>query len=210
MKFSGILVTLACLVIGLAAAPAAQQVNPRSASVLAGETRVTTSTDGLTAIVSVDLAGGGAVADGVVDEAFRIQFSAPARLAYAGPATLVFTGSRLSIRVGGLPGWTFLVEGSPLTFTPGDQQVLEVVGLGQFWGTSVQGTHDQVATRLLSAACTTSSVQPLGLVSCADCMAGGPGSPDCFISCGGSGGCSVNCSGTAYACCTCGGCRCCR
>jgi len=210
MQVRGVMSMVVCVVASLGIAPSDQQSSPRSASVLVGDARITTSADGLTAVVSIDLDGDGDGVDGVVDQAFRIQLPAPASLAYAGPATLVHTANQLSIGTTSSGGWTILVAGSAHASKTGGRELLEAVGLAHFWGSATRGSHDDVAARLLSTACPSSPLQAQSGESCSDCTSGGPGSTECSVNCNGSGGCSVSCSDAAFACCTCGGCRCCR
>lgn len=191
-------------------APAARSVAPRSKQVLTGDTRVTTSSDGATALVSIDLDGDGATADGIVDQAFRLQLSVPMFLAYAGPARLVYTADRLSISLKDSRRWTFHVVGSADASKVDSAEVIEVVGLARFWGSTAKGPHDAVAARLLTTACSASPALAQVSEGCSSCVDGQPGQLSCQVSCNGFAGCNASCSDPYFACCSCGDCRCCR
>jgi len=202
---SAVVVVLVLAVTGLAGLG-----RPQASFVTTGQIRITTAPDGLSALVSVDAERPGGP-DSVVERAFLLQATQPLDVAFEGPATLVFTASRLIVMETPEVGWVFSVIGkdaepmavaSALTIVP-------VVGLAHYWGRSIDVTHEELATQLFARLCERGAEDERG-PGCEDCTFGGPGEVGCEITCP-EGSCSATCGDGYHACCKCpDGCRCCR
>jgi hypothetical protein len=211
MQTRAVFVVVAIVALTPLAMVAGGQGRRDSAIVLVGDTRVTTSDDGMTTVVSVDAGGGTVIPDGLVDQAFRVQWDSPRSVTFAGSATLTYAASRLVVVPASSAGWVFTVSGreTPLPAVVAALPSLSAIGLARFWGSFVHVSHEQVAAQLLETGCP-GLVQPLSERSCSNCEAGGPGTEGCFIDCP-NGSCSATCTDGYYSCCSCTtGCRCCK
>ena len=204
-----ILMSAVLVVLVLAVTVLAGLGRQQASFVTAGQIRITTAPDRLSALVSVEAEQPGGP-DGVVERAFLLRATQPLDVAFEGPATLVFTPSRLIVMETPDKGWVFSVVGKDveplaadaLTFVP-------VVGLAHYWGRSIDVTHEELATQLFAHHCEQGGEDERG-PGCESCASGGPGEVGCEVSCPG-GTCSASCGDGYYACCNCvDGCRCCR
>ena len=175
-----------------------------------GLVRITAAPDGLSALVSVD-AGRTDEGDAGVEHAFLVQVTTPLDLRFEGPATLVYTESRLIVTVTPDVEWVFTVIGKdvePMAVAPA-ATVVPVVGLSHYWGLPNEAIHEALATQLFARLCERGEDDERG-PSCEDCTFGGPGEPSCEIDCPG-GTCSAQCGAGFHSCCKCPqSCRCCQ
>jgi hypothetical protein len=142
----------------------------------------------------------------VVTVAFRLQHGPRALVDYAGPATVLYTRTRLTVAVTDRVGWTFVVPRSGGIAETDDSGYPQagLTGLSFFWGALVHDREDMVFERLVLGSCGAG-----GGDSCADCQSGGPGATECSASCG-DGDCQATCGGGHSACCKCPmSCACC-
>ena len=183
----------------------------QQASIVAsGEVQITMALDRLSALVSVDeeLVGG---ADGIVDRAFLVQFQKPARVPFHGDATLVFTGTQLSVAPKTDRGLVFSLagRGAETSAAVDDMTVIPAVGLSHYWGRLVEVSPKDLATKVLAQICEVATLGGRGQ-GCDSCEAGGGGEPACEVMCSDR-TCSAECGEGYHACCSCSeGCRCCQ
>jgi len=205
-----ILMSAVVVVLVLAVTALAGLDGQQASFVTAGQVRITTAPDRLSALVSVEAERSGGP-DGVVERAFLLQATQPLDVAFEGPATLVFTASRLIVMKTPDIGWVFSVMGKdaePMAVAPA-LTFVPVVGLAYYWGRSIDVTHEELATQLFARLCEQGGEDERG-PGCESCASGGPGEMGCEITCP-DGTCSVSCGHGYYACCKCpDGCRCCR
>jgi hypothetical protein len=177
---------------------------------LTGWTRVATSDDQLTTVVTVIVGGTASPEQVWVHRAFRLQRRKPQSFEYEGPATVDYAANRLVIKTSDHAEWVFVVAGratsEELKALPSPQ--FEVFGLSQLWGSSIQGTQQAVVARLLPAGCAASYA---GGGACDTCNAGGPGTTYCSADCTAGAGCEASCGSGSHACCSCPmSCGCCE
>ena len=142
----------------------------------------------------------------VVSVAFRLQHAPRAFADYAGPATVLYSRSRLTVAVNDYVGWTFVVapDDSLLGVDDLGYAQADVTGLSVFWGSLVHDTADVVFERLVRGSCAAGDGD-----GCADCESGGLGESQCTASCAG-GDCQAKCASGFHACCKCPlSCACC-
>lgn len=199
---------LAALALAGAAALSGQETLQISSAVV----RITTTADGLTALVSVDGTAAD-TADGKVDYAFVVQSEVPLDMtAFSGRATVMFTKHRLVVRREDGTGWVFTVSGKdPDVFIEAPAElIVPVVGLVHYWGLSSGLSHEALVEQLLVRKCEVSLLDEGEGDRCTDCEAGGHGEQACGVSCE-TRDCSADCLDGYFACCKCStGCGCCK
>jgi hypothetical protein len=153
----------AAAVVALVATSLAR-TSPQSASILmSGQVRITTAPDGRCALVSIDAEEPHGI-DAVVDRAFLVQTAEPMNVAFAGPATLVFTTTRLTVAPASSTGWAFSVTGRDTDPAPASRGVtmIAVVGLSHYWGKDVEVSHEELVSGLLLRVCRAGALAPPG------------------------------------------------
>jgi hypothetical protein len=166
-----------------------------------GEVHMVTSPDGMTTAISIDVGDTERPPDAVVDHAFRLQHRTARILTYDGRATISYGNHQLSLETDDHVGLVIAVEGSVASRSDPDVAYswLTVTGLSHHWGSTIHGSHDDVAALLLATGCAADAGGP----ACDSCEAGGPGAEGCAIDCDGGSGCSASCSTGSFACCNC-------
>ncbi len=171
-----------------------------------GWVRVRTAPDQRTTLVTVTLRSTQSSATDVVNVAFRLQHAPRAFADYVGPATVVYTRTRLTIAVDAHVGWTFVVGPTDSSLEGNDLDYAQtgVAGLAFFWGSLVHDTADTVFDRLVLSPCAGGSAG-----SCTSCENGEGGDSQCEATCG-EGDCQTSCGPGFHACCKCPlSCACC-
>ncbi len=177
-----------------------------TAMTFGGWVQVRTAPDQRTTVITVIPGGIQTSAIGVVSVAFRLQHAPRALAQYAGPATVFYSRTRLTVAVTGRMGWTFVVAPGDSLAAVDDSGYPEtnLAGLAFFWGSLVHDTTDAVFERLALGACAAG-----GGGNCTGCDAGGPDDLHCGASCG-EGECQTTCGAGFHACCQCPlSCACC-
>jgi hypothetical protein len=176
-----------------------------TAMTFVGWVHVQSTADLGTTVVTVMSGATQASSTDLVSVAFRLQHTAQPVTHYAGPATVVYSRTRLTIAVTDRVGWTFVVPVPDSV--PGSEALgyphVDLRGLAFFWGASVHDREAVVFEQLTVGPCLAGSRD-----ECADCLDVGDGT-GCNGSCP-DGDCQVVCGGGTRACCKCpASCTCC-
>jgi hypothetical protein len=137
---------------------------------LNGPVRVTTSTDGLTVVVTIDAFPSDRALHGLVDHASRVQLKVPQQAVRSGGlATVIYRGrSLVAIALDPERGWVFSLDGPvapPGQSATAGYDVLPVGGVSRFWGDHIHRAAQDAAALLLRGACTAGEGDP----SCDNC-----------------------------------------